>query len=123
MKSASIPSLRVSAELWKEAESVLQLGESLSSFALEALTRSIEYRKSRREFVERGLLSAAEARSSGKYVSAGRVVEKLARKLAKAKRRAAPPGCLDRINDYPVAETLHVSSRKSRLAVIRGVIS
>ena len=89
MKSASIPSLRVSAELRKEAESVLQPGESLSSFALEALTRSIAYRKSRRDFIERGLLGAAEARSSGKYVPAEAVLEKLARKLAKAKKRAA----------------------------------
>ena len=89
MKTTSIPPLRVSAELRKEAESVLEPGETLSSFALEALTRSIEYRKSRREFVERGLLSAAEARSSGKYISADAVLDKLARKLAKAKQRAA----------------------------------
>jgi predicted transcriptional regulator len=89
MKNASIPSLRVSAELRKQAESVLKPGESLSSFALEALTRSIEYRKSQREFIERGLLGAAEARASGKYVPAETVLEKLARKLAKAKKRAA----------------------------------
>jgi predicted transcriptional regulator len=89
MKSASIPSLRVSAELRKQAESVLQPGESLSSFALEALTRSIEYRKSQRDFIERGLLGAAEARASGRYVPAEAVLEKLARKLAKAKKRAA----------------------------------
>lgn len=89
MKTTSIPPLRVSAELRKEAESVLEPGETLSSFALEALTRSIEYRKSRQEFVERGLVSAAQARSSGKYISADAVLDKLARKLAKAKQRAA----------------------------------
>jgi hypothetical protein len=89
MKTTSIPPLRVSAELRKEAESVLEPGETLSSFALEALTRSIEYRKSRREFIERGLVSAAQARSSGKYISADAVLDKLARKLAKAKQRAA----------------------------------
>lgn len=89
MKTTSIPPLRVSAELRREAESVLEPGETLSSFALEALTRSIEYRKSRREFIERGLVSAAQARSSGKYISADAVLDKLARKLAKAKQRAA----------------------------------
>lgn len=89
MKTTSIPPLRVSAELRKEAESVLEPGETLSSFALEALTRSIEYRKSRQEFIERGLVSAAQARSSGKYISADAVLDKLARKLAKAKQRAA----------------------------------
>jgi hypothetical protein len=89
MKTTSIPPLRVSAVLRKEAESVLEPGETLSSFALEALTRSIEYRKFRREFIERGLVSAAQARSSGKYISADAVLDKLARKLAKAKQRAA----------------------------------
>jgi hypothetical protein len=56
---------------------------------LEALTRSIEYRKSQRDFIERRLLGAAEARVSGKYIPAEAVREKLARKLAKAKKRAA----------------------------------
>lgn len=89
MKRTSIPPLRVSAELRKQAESVLEPGETLSSFALEALTRRIEYRKSRTEFIERGLVSAEQARSSGKYISAEDVLDKLARKLAKAKQRAA----------------------------------
>lgn len=89
MKKTSIPPLRVSAELRKQAESVLEPGETLSSFALEAITRSIEHRKSRAEFIERGLMSAEQARSTGKYVSAEDVLDKLARKLAKAKRRAA----------------------------------
>ena len=89
MKAASIPPIRVSTELRKQVESVLQPGETLSGFALEALTRSVEYRKFRREFIERGLLGAAEARSTGEYIAAKAVVDKLARKLAKAKKRAA----------------------------------
>jgi predicted transcriptional regulator len=89
MKTTSIPPLRVSPELRKQAEAVLEQGETLSSFLLDALTRSIEYRKARQEFIARGLASAAHAKKTGKYVSADRVIEKLARKLVKAKHRAA----------------------------------
>jgi predicted transcriptional regulator len=89
MKTTTIPPLRVSPELRKQAESVLEEGETLSGFALDALTRSIDYRKTRQEFIARGLASAAQAKKTGKYVSAERVIDKLARKLAKAKQRAA----------------------------------
>jgi predicted transcriptional regulator len=89
MKTSSIPPLRVSPELRKRAEAVLEQGETLSSFVLDALTRSIEYRKARQEFIARGLASAARAKKTGKYVSADRVIEKLARRLVKAKQRAA----------------------------------
>ena len=89
MKTSTIPPLRVSPELRKRAEAVLEQGETLSSFVLDALTRSIEYRKARQEFIARGLASAARAKKTGKYVSADRVIEKLARRLVKAKQRAA----------------------------------
>jgi predicted transcriptional regulator len=89
MKTTTIPPLRVSPELRKEAEAVLEYGETLSSFVLDAVTRSIDYRKTRQDFIARGLASAAHAKSTGRYVSADRVIEKLLRKLTKAKRRAA----------------------------------
>ncbi len=89
MKTTTIPPLRVSPELRKQAEAVLEQGETLSGFVLDAVNRSIEYRKARQEFIARGLVSAAEARKTGKYVSADKVIEKLARKLGKAKQHAA----------------------------------
>ena len=89
MKTTTIPPLRVSPELRQAAEAVLEQGETLSSFVLDAVTRSIEYRKTRQEFIARGLASAALAKNTGKYSSADKVIEKLARKLAKAKQRAA----------------------------------
>jgi predicted transcriptional regulator len=89
MKTTTIPSLRVSPELRKQAEDVLEQGETLSGFVLDALTRSIEYRKSRQAFIVRGLSNAARAKKTGKYVPADKVIEKLARKLVKAKQRAA----------------------------------
>ena len=89
MKTSTIPPLRVSPALRKQAEAVLEQGETLSGFVLEALNRNIEYRKARREFITRGLASAARAKKAGKYVSADRVIEKLARKLVKVKQRSA----------------------------------
>ena len=89
MKTTTIPPLRVSPELRKQAEGVLAQGETLSGFMLDALTRSIAYRKSRHDFIARGLASATQAEKTGKFVSAGRVIEKLERKLIKAKQRAA----------------------------------
>ncbi len=41
-----------------------------------------------RAFVERGLASAEQARKTGKYVSAEKVLAKLRRRLAKARERA-----------------------------------
>jgi len=89
MKTTTIPPLRVSPELRKEAESVLEEGETLSGFVLDAVTRSIEYRKAQQEFITRGLASAAKARKSGRYIPAERVLGKLERRLARAKKRAA----------------------------------
>jgi predicted transcriptional regulator len=88
MKNTTIPPLRVSQELRRQAEAVLEEGETLSGFVLDALNRNIEYRKTRQEFIARGLASAARSKQTGKYVSADAVIAKLARKLAKAKRRA-----------------------------------
>lgn len=85
MKTPSIPSLRVSPELRKEAEAVLEQDETLSSFVLDALNRSIEYRKARQAFIARGLASAAQAKKTGTYISAAIVIEKLERKLDKVK--------------------------------------
>ena len=89
MKTTTIPSLRVSPDLRREAEAVLEEGETLSGFMLDAVTRSIEYRKTRQEFIARGVRSTAKAKKSGRYISADRVLDKLERRLAKAKKRAA----------------------------------
>lgn len=88
LKATTIPPLRVSQELRRQAEAVLQKGETLSSFVLEALNRDIEHRKARKEFSARGLASAALAKETGTYISAGAVTKKLARRLANAKQRS-----------------------------------
>ena len=88
MKSSTIPALRVSSRLRKAAESVLREGETLSGFVLEAVTRGVETRRAQEAFLARGLASAARARSSGLYVPAQRMIGKLRRRLAAARRRA-----------------------------------
>ena len=55
MKTATIPSLRVDPELRQAAESVLEKGETLSSFVEQSLRTSIEHRRMQREFIARGL--------------------------------------------------------------------
>ena len=89
MKTTNLPPLRVSPELRKQAESVLDKGETLSGFVLDAVNRNIEYRKSRQAFIERGLASAEQARKTGKYASSDKVIDKLERRLTKARQRAA----------------------------------
>ncbi len=85
-KSRTIPPLRVSEQLRADAESVLAPGESLSAFLLEAMSRSIDFRKAQQDFIARGLASAERARTSGNYVPASQALSGLRRRLAAAKR-------------------------------------
>lgn len=77
MKSATIPSLRVTPELRQDAESVLEEGETLSSFVEESLRKQIEHRKFQREFIARGMVSRDKARATGVYVSKEEVMDRL----------------------------------------------
>jgi len=86
MKTAAIPAVRVSPELRQAAEAVLQTGETLSGFVEDAVRRNVEFRYAQKAFMARGFASGAAARKSGKYVSAGAVLGKLTRRLAKARK-------------------------------------
>ncbi|MBY0271498.1 MAG: prevent-host-death protein [Burkholderiales bacterium] len=89
MKTTTLPPLRVTSELRASAEAVLEEGETLSAFVLDAVTRSIEQRRQQQAFIARGLAGRAKARDSGRYVSAEAVVRKLRTRLEKARRTAA----------------------------------
>lgn len=96
MKTKTLPPLRVTPALRRDAEAVLAEGETLSAFVLESVTRNIEARRAQQAFIERGLASAERARKSGKYVTAEAVLQKLSRKLELARAgnaaRSKPPG-------------------------------
>lgn len=77
MKSATIPALRVTPDFRHDAESVLNDGETLSSFVEESVRRQIEYRKFQREFIARGLAARDKARATGTYVSKDEVMDRL----------------------------------------------
>jgi len=87
MKSATFPSLRVDPELREAAESVLEEGETLSGLIEASVREAIERRRSRAEFIARGLASREDAKRTGVYFSANAVHVELGKMLAKATKR------------------------------------
>ncbi len=87
MKTATLPSLRVSPELREAAENVLREGETLSAFLESALRAQIEHRQMQEAFIARGLASRDHARQTGHYLSAAESLQRLDAQLEKAKRR------------------------------------
>lgn len=87
MKTSTLPSLRVEPELREAAESVLQEGETLSGFIEASVRETIERRRTRGEFIARGLISRDEAKRTGVYFAADDVHAELGRMLAKAKAK------------------------------------
>lgn len=85
MKNATLPPLRVDSALRAAAVSVLQDGETLSGFVLEAVRLNIERRETQREFIARGLLARNEAKASGQYVSSDEMLKRLDESLANAR--------------------------------------
>ena len=87
MKNATLPPLRVDNELRAAAESVLQQGETLSGFVLEAVRLNIERREAQREFITRGLQAREQASMSGHYVSSDAMLKRLDESLAKVRTK------------------------------------
>ncbi len=86
VKSRTIPPLRVSEQLRADAESVLAPGETLSAFVMDAVSRTIDFRRSQQDFLARGMASAERARVEGGYVPVDKVITRLRRRLASARR-------------------------------------
>ena len=87
MKTATLPSLRVEAELREAAESVLKKGETLSSFVEESVRTQVRRRQMQDEFIKRGLASRDKARETGVYYSIDEVVGELRQMLTDAKAK------------------------------------
>ena len=69
---------------------MLAPGETLSGFVEEAVRLTVERRQAQRAFIERGLASREAARKSGQYVAADVVLARLAQRLDRAAKAAAP---------------------------------
>lgn len=89
MRTTTLPPLRVTPDLRRDAEAVLEEGETLSGFVLASVEQQISARRARDQFVDRGLASGAEARRTGKYISADAVLRKLKRRLDAAQQKKA----------------------------------
>jgi predicted transcriptional regulator len=85
MKTSTLPSLRVQPELRDAVESVLADGETISSFIETSVRETIERRRSRTEFIERGLQALTDAQRTGIYYAAEQVVNELSQMLEKRK--------------------------------------
>lgn len=90
MKTATTPSLRVEPDLRHAAESVLQEGETLSSFVEQSLRINIDNRRAQQDFIARGLASRDEAQSTGDYFPADQVLRELDEMPPKIAGKPAP---------------------------------
>jgi hypothetical protein len=84
MKTATLPAIRVEPEPREKIESVLDPGETLSSFMEATLRSAVEFRAIRNEFHARGTRSQEHYDATGISYSTEQVVEKL---RAKTQRR------------------------------------
>ena len=91
MRTTTFPPLRVTPSLRRNAEAVLEAGETLSGFVLASIEQEIEARQARELFIERGLASGERARRTGKYVGADSVLRKLKRRLDAARTAVPSP--------------------------------
>ncbi len=89
MKTTTLPPLRVAPKLRRAIESVLEEGETLSAFMLDAVAKKAEVRREQRAFVEKALARSKEAERTGEYVRGEVVFKRLDRVLARAKKRKA----------------------------------
>lgn len=87
MKNATLPPLRVDAELREAVESLLRKDETLSGFVLDSVRLNIKRREAQREFIARGLKAREQARKSGVYVTSDEMLERLDDSLKTQRRR------------------------------------
>lgn len=88
MKTATLPSLRVEPELRDAAESVLQAGETLSSFVETAVREQVQLRRQREAFIARGLAALGEARRADDALTPAQSLARLDAMIKRKKRRA-----------------------------------
>ena len=90
MKTATLPALRVHPEIRDAVESLLETGETLSSFVEQAVLERLERRRYQSEFIARGLVARDKARETNHYISADAVLADLSAMLEAAKAKKSP---------------------------------
>lgn len=88
MKTTTLPPLRVTPEFRKTVESVLDDGETLSEFMMNAVERVAQMRREQRQFVAVATARSRKAKRTGAYVDGDVVFGRLEAMLAKAKNAA-----------------------------------
>ena len=83
MKTALLPATRVAPALRKRVESLLQEGETVSSFIEAAVINHADARAAQQAFVKRGL----EAEQEGQWVTPEQVFTTVKKVAARVKRR------------------------------------
>lgn len=84
MKTANIPSLRVTPELRHAVEDALRNNETLSGFMEEALREQVKRRQLKDDFIARGLASRDKAKQTGEYYDVDEVLVRLDAMLSNA---------------------------------------
>ena len=92
MKTATLPSLRVDPELREAAESVLQEGETLSGFIEASVRETIERRRTRAEFIARGLTPPRRSEADGRLPRRRRCPRATCREAGLGQGEAAEEG-------------------------------
>jgi hypothetical protein len=89
MKTAILPPVRLDPKQKARIEAVLEQGETLSSFMLEAALTKAEVRRAQAAFVERGLTAERHAERTGDWVSEKAAFRRLESILKRARRRTS----------------------------------
>lgn len=82
-----IPPIRVETSLKQDLESVLQKGETVSSFVKSIIEREVEYRKIQNDFLQSALRAEEKSKKTGIYYTHEEVMGKLKTILDTAKTK------------------------------------
>jgi hypothetical protein len=89
MKTTTLPPLRVAPKVRKAIEEVLEEGETLSAFMLEAVEEKAAVRREQQVFIAKALRRSRQAERTGRYVPADEVFKRLEGVLARARGKSS----------------------------------
>ena len=81
MKTATLPAVRIEAELRSELESVLTDAETISSFVERAVRDAVNYRRVQAEFLNRGEKAWQEVQRTGGAIPADEVFDPIEKRI------------------------------------------